>query len=523
MPLSETGFWAVLRRPFILDLRALALLRVATAAVLLADVLIRSTDVEAHYANLGVLPIGALMDHAWTPFQFSLHTASGLWQAQALLLGLAAALAVALGLGYHPRLATLGSWLLLVSVQNRNPLIGQGGDDLLRMLLFWGIFLPWGRVWSWPARRAPAPPTYQYFSAATVAYVVQLALLYWCTALLKTGPEWTQDGTALYYAFSLDQVLLPGGRLLYPYPTLLRFLTFAAYYTELLLPFVLFLPVGVAFWRLLAIGVLFGFHLGISLTLYVGLFFAINLASVLGLLPPVALDWLSQKFAPYGARLRGGRLRLARPAWAALPWRLRLERTTEGGLPAGSRRRLRGLREGFVAGVLAYVCWWNLDDVAVLRPAGQLMPAPTRWFGYLFRTDQHWGMFAPAVFKDDGWYVLEGATADGRLLDLNRGGAPVRYAKPASVIALFANDRWRKYSENYLFVQNAWMRPYYCNYLLRIWHENPTHPPLRHLTVVYMKEVSLPDYRVSLPERQVLCDCGPALPPAAPAPAAPAP
>jgi hypothetical protein len=158
MPHSESGFWAALRRPFVLDLRALALLRIATAAVLLTDLLIRSTDLEAHYSNMGVLPMGAVLDHAWTAYQFSLHAASGLWQAQALLFALAAALAVALGLGYHPRLATFGSWVLLLSVQNRNPLIGQGGDDLLRMLLFWGMFLPWGRVWSWQARGKPALP-----------------------------------------------------------------------------------------------------------------------------------------------------------------------------------------------------------------------------------------------------------------------------------------------------------------------------------------------------------------------------
>ena len=113
------------------------------------------------------------------------------------------------------------------------------------------------------------------------------------------------------------------------------------------------------------------------------------------------------------------------------------------------------------------------------------------------------------MFKDDGWYILEGTTVAGRRLDLNRGGAPLRYAKPASVVALFKNDRWRKYSENYLFVSNAWMRPYYCNYLLRIWRENPAHAPLRHLSIVYMKEVSLPDYQVSKPEREVLCDCEP--------------
>lgn len=499
------GFWGVLRRPFVLDLRALALLRAATAAVVLLDLAIRSTDLEAFYANMGVLPLGALFDHAWLTYQFSLHAASGLWQAQAALFAVAAGAALALLLGYRTRLATVVSWVLLVSVQNRNPMMGQGGDDLLRMLLFWGIFLPWGRVWSWDARTRPAPARLDYFSAATVAYVVQLALLYWCTALLKNGPEWTRTGEALYYAFSLDQVLLPGGRLLYPYPALLRFLTFATYYTELLLPFALFVPVGVKWWRLLVVGVLLGFHLGISLTLYVGLFFIINMASVLGLLPPVALDWLTTRTARPLARVRGWCP--PPPAWP-LPWRLRLECTRPP--RAGAQRLRRAVGNTFVAVALAYVCWWNLDDVAVLRPAGGLMAGPARWFGYLFRVDQHWGMFAPAVFKDDGWYVLEGTTARGQVLDLNRGGAPVRYAKPASVVALFRNDRWRKYSENLLFVSNAWLRPYYCNYLLRIWHESPAHAPLRHLSVVYMKEVSLPDYQVSKPVREVLCDCEPA-------------
>ena len=497
-----TGFWGVLRRPFVLDLRALALLRMATAAVVLLDLAIRSTDLEAHYANMGVMPMTAVLEHGWTPYQFSLHAASGLWQAQAVLFALAAALAGALLLGYHTRLATIASWVLLVSLQNRNPFIGQGGDDLLRMLLFWGIFLPWGRVWSWDARGKPVPARLDYFSAATVAYVVQLALLYWCTALLKSGPEWTQDGTALYYAFSLDQVLLPGGRLLYPYPELLRVLTFGTYFTELLLPFALFVPVGVPWWRMLVVVVLAGFHLTISVTLFVGIFFLVNLASILGLLPSGVLDWLSRRLAPHAARASAWRPRL--PAWQ-LPWRLRLERT---GAPTAVGRGLgRSARELFVAAVLAYVCLWNLDDVAVIRPVGGLLAEPARWFGYLFRIDQHWGMFAPTVFKDDGWYILEGTTATGARLDLNRNGAPARYEKPASVVSLFKNDRWRKYSENYLFVQNAWMRPYYCNYLLRIWHQTPAHPPLRHLSVVYMKEVSLPDYKQSVPTREVLCEC----------------
>jgi hypothetical protein len=501
----------VLRRPFVLDLRALALLRIGLGVIILLDLGIRSTDLEAHYANMGVLPLGALLDRLWTPYQFSLHTTSGLWQVQAVLFGLAGLVAVALLLGYHTRLATVASWVLLVSLQNRNPMLNQGGDDLLRMLLFWGIFLPWGRVWSWDTRQAPPPARYDYASAATLAYVVQLALLYWCTALLKSGPEWTRTGTALYYAFSLDQLLLPGGRLLYPHPELLRALTFATWYTELLLPFALFIPWGVRWWRLLVLGVLFGFHLGISVTLYVGLFFLINMVSVLGLLPAVALDWLAPRLAPHAARARQWRTRL--PTWQA-PWRLRIERVRPA--PPGRRVLGRAVRDTLVFSTLFYVCWWNLDDVAGF--GRRWMSEPARWFGYLFRVDQHWGMFAPTVFKDDGWYVLEGTTtAAGQVLDLNRGGQPVTYAKPKAVVALFKNDRWRKYSENYLFIHNNWMRGYYCNYLLRRWHLDPAHPPLRHLSVVYMKEVSQPNYRVPPATREVLCDCEP--PPAAPPPA----
>jgi hypothetical protein len=458
---------------------------------------------------MGILPLHVLYERNWNAYQFSLHNISGLWQIQALLFLLAAGTAVALLLGYRTRAATVVSWLLLVSLQNRNPVIGQGGDDLLRMLLFWGIFLPWGRMYSLDAgRREPQPASYAYFSAATVAYIVQLALVYWCTALLKNAPEWTTEGTAIYYALSLDQVLMPGGRILYQFPEVMRFLTFATYYTEMLLPFVLFIPFGVPFWRMLFVVVMYGFHFGISLTLFVGLFFLINMASVLGLLPTPAMNWIdrhirtrAQRLAPYVARWRP---RL--DGWRS-PVRLRVESSLD--LPPRAIRTLHGIRNAVVTLLLAYVCWWNLDSIA--NPS-LTMSEPLRWFGYLFRTDQHWGMFAPAVFKDDGWYILDGTTPEGAHIDLNRKGRPTTLRKPKSVVSLFKNDRWRKYSENYLFINNMYLRPYYCNYLLRVWNEDSSNEPVQRLDVIYMKEVTQPNYQPVTPSREVLCSCEIALP-----------
>ena len=493
------------RKVFTVDLRALAIMRIWLAGIVLTDLAIRATDLEAHYSNMGVLPLHVLHQHVWLPYLFSFHAMSGLWQFQLVLFALAAVFAVCLLLGYKTRLSTIITWLLLLSLQNRNPLIGQGGDDLLRMLLFWGIFLPWGRFYSYDATRMPPlsgnSADTNYFSAATVAYIVQVGIVYVSTALLKDSPEWHTDGTALYYALSLDQILMPGGRLIYPYPELLRVLTLGAYYTELLLPILLLIPFYNSFFRVVVVVVLFGFHIGISLTLFVGLFYLINIASVVGLLPRPVMDWVDRRLLSSFRRPRTGQFRnifkrLRQPSLFSV--QVNVNR------PLIPRHLLPQLRNGFVAVALLYCVWWNLSGTHL--PIYKL-PDNSRWFGYLLRLDQHWGMFAPIVFRDDGWYILEGHTATGKSIDLNQQGKEVDAVKPASVMALFKNDRWRKYSENYLFVSNAYMRPYYCNYLMRRWNENHPDQPITQLEVVYMKEPTLPDYQVPTPTREVLCIC----------------
>jgi hypothetical protein len=492
-----------LRKVFTVDLRALAIMRIWVAGIILTDLAIRATDLEAHYSNMGVLPLHVLHQFGWNTYHFSFHTLSGLWQVQAVLFLVAAVFAVCLLLGYKTRAATIISWVLLVSLQNRNTFISQGGDDLLRMLLFWGMFLPWGRFYSYDAAKQQGPElqTTTYFSAATAAYIMQIFLVYFCTALLKNSPEWNSEGTALYYALSLDQILMPAGKLIYPYPELLEFLTLATWYTELLLPFLLLIPFYNSFFRLVVIGVLFFFHIGISLTLFVGLFYLINIASIAGLLPPVAMDWAERRLLSSFRRPLTGQFQRIFKGFrspATLQVQFRLQK------PLLSRSQVHYIREGFVSFILIYCIWWNLAGADVRVPA---MTEHTTWLGNLMRVDQRWGMFAPAVFKDDGWYVLEGQTATGQLIDLNNQGKAADYAKPASVMALFKNDRWRKYSENYLFVQYAFLRPYYCNYLVRRWNEAHPQNAIKELQVVYMKEYTLPDYQPVVPQREVLCTC----------------
>ena len=134
-----------LRQVLGLDLRSLALFRMCAALVVLADLALRARDLRAHYTDDGVLPQAYfLVDKT----RWSLHLLSGSAYFQAALFVLAAVFALLLLVGYRTRLATFVTWLLLLSLQSRNWMILNSGDVVLRLTLFWSLFLPLGARFS---------------------------------------------------------------------------------------------------------------------------------------------------------------------------------------------------------------------------------------------------------------------------------------------------------------------------------------------------------------------------------------
>src|SRR5438309_6910289 len=109
---------------------------------------------------------------------------------------------------------------MLVSLQNRNTLILQGGDDALRLLLFWGIFLPWGNYYSVDRRKKQTDEDpKKYFSAASIGYALLIFSVYFFSGILKNSSEWdTREGSALYYALNLDQMTWPLGKTMLSHP-----------------------------------------------------------------------------------------------------------------------------------------------------------------------------------------------------------------------------------------------------------------------------------------------------------------
>ena len=144
------------RATFGLDLRSLAAMRIGLAGVVLTDLAIRASDFHAMYSSAGLAPVEFVRSLQRIPV-WSLHLLSGSDAWQVFLFGLATVVAVAMLVGYRTRLAVIASWILLTSVQMRMPMVLNAGDTLLRVALFWSMFLPLGAVWSSTAFRRDKP------------------------------------------------------------------------------------------------------------------------------------------------------------------------------------------------------------------------------------------------------------------------------------------------------------------------------------------------------------------------------
>jgi predicted DCC family thiol-disulfide oxidoreductase YuxK len=300
-------FWNFLRNTLrtwlALDYRSLALLRMGIGLTILFDLIERSTSLFAHYTDGGVLPRSELFRLWGMDWTVSLHLASGELWFQILLFVIAGIFALFLIFGYRTKLASVVSWFLLISLQARNPMVLQGGDVVFRTTVFFMMFLPLGRVWSLDRlfNRVPRPTEKIVVGFETLAYITQICLLYIFTGILKTGPAWHADGTAVYYALNVDQLITPLGAWLRNIPAILPFFTHAVWIFETFGVLLFFIPWKNWIFRLLGILGFIALQIGFNVSMRLGLFGMITITTLFGLIPSEFWDNL---FSPCMNKLR---------------------------------------------------------------------------------------------------------------------------------------------------------------------------------------------------------------------------
>lgn len=459
-------------------------MRIGIAIILLVDLAIRSLSIKAFFTDEGFLPLEVLKNYNWNPYYFSLHAMSGdLWW-QILLFILNAISIILLMIGYRTRLFTFICWVLLSSLQLRNPFILQSGDDLLRLVLFWGIFLPWGNYYSIEKKNVNSTT---YFSIANIGYMLLVTSVYFFSSLLKTSDEWHANGTAIYYALSLDQMRLPFGTLLYQFPSAMNVLTHVVYYIELIAPLLILIPFVSSKFRVLGIGLIALLFLGIAGSLYVGLFYIIGIVSLIGLLPSSMMDYIELKFLKKK--------------------KSNVVDTTEEINDYKRHFITELIHVSLVSFMTLVICFCLMLNLGNLKSFPFMMETYLAKFGTALRLDQSWGMFSPSILKDDGWYIYAGYVEGKGLIDIKNNKDSVSYKKPENIVNTYESDRWRKYGENYTFNNNNHIRPYFCKYLLKKWNKEHPEKQVSEVTIFFMKEVSLPNYGTKPIEKLALCNC----------------
>ncbi len=450
-------------------------MRIGIALVCLADLIIRSQDLTAHYTEKGMWPARLVKNFGWYDGYWSIHALYDSYGWELFIFGIHFISVIFLLIGFKTRFSNLIVWLLYISLHNRNLFILQAGDDLLRICLFWGLLLPWQHEFSIDGFLEPKRKKQQLLS--NFGYLFLIASVYFFTVFLKSSSEWRSEGSAIYYALSLDQLRLPyTGDWLYEQPHLMQILTYVVYWIEILIPILILLPSRKYPFRYFGFLLLLVLHIGVGLTMYVGLFYIINIVTAIALIP----DSVLEKFKWF--------------------------RNMEIRKPMYGKNELvyiRTIRNSFIVVVIFFNLLINLSTLS--------------WFSYELATPLHmplnalkfsqfWGMFSPSVLKKDGWFVYDGRDSQGRQYDMRLNQDYVDFKKPKHVVSMYKSDRWRKLAEN-MQGTNAFLRPLYCNYILNKWNEDHPDKKLAALNLYYMNEINLADYKTSTPEKELYCYC----------------
>jgi hypothetical protein len=418
-----------------IDRRALAFFRISFGLLLLADVLKRSIALQAHYTDAGVLPRWAATS-LFTPHPliFRVYLWSGEVWINAAFMGLAALMAISFIVGYRTRLVLLLYFVHLISIHIRNPIACHTGDAYLAVLAFWALFLPLGNYFSVDRLRRPSIKQLpqRYVSFGTAAILIQISVFYLMAAVHKHPAEIWQTGQAVSWFAKLSTYTTPIGELLREVPKVCEFATYFSIALEAFGPLLLFCPFFTSVFRMVIVALFVGFHAGIQLVVYIGIFELIAIVAVCVFLPNVVWDRLADWTPAW-----------SRKAYAAAraPW-LRL--FTRQNYTAGDEPFRRSVLTECFAGFFLVIML--LNNVRTMNNTNPILPGGKTVNRYARRLNlkQRWVIFTYIDQSFTGWFIVEGELEDGSLVDVWNRKDFEGYQKPEGYAESFPNHNWRR-------------------------------------------------------------------------------
>jgi hypothetical protein len=291
--------------------------------------------------------------------------------------------------------------------------------------------------------------------------------------LLKSGPDWRQNFDAVYYALNLSQLRLPFGDWLLLHPSLHKPLTLLVLILEIVIPILILWPSSKKTSRLIAFFLITFLHISFGSSLYVGLFWIICIVSSIGLLPEAFMNKVEKI--------------------------LHLKQVNTDTLALPSRAA--------AITVFLITCISFANNLSTLKEVNYELTSPLTEVVNAMRMDQYWGMFSPGILRNDGYLVYHGMDSIGRQWDLRRDQDYVDYHEPPHVVDMYKNDRWRKWAENMQDNRFTFLRPLYCQYIIRSFNKVAKKRKVKLLKLYWLEKITPPPGSNSKHKEILYCIC----------------
>lgn len=467
-----------------IDTRTLAVFRVLVGLLIVADVLLRFRNFRFFYTEEGVVPqslaTASTPDYAFSVYYFTTDTTLifALFVLQALI-------AVQLIVGYKTRIATVLSFLFVVSLDHHNPLVLSYADTLFRLLMFWAIFLPLGERWSVDAIHADRAPRGSVVGVASAAILLQMIVMYVVNGYHKAHSELWITGEAAVLVFGLDNITFLLGDVMRNVPVLLQIGGFT-WYAMLLFAWVLLLLQGRK--RTLLVGLFLAGHAAFAITVRIGAFPYVSIAGVLLFLQASFWADAHRVLSYFDVDVDRSRFSRVRARLVCLARSI-----PEFRVAPGIQDRINGPIYTVLIGIIAVTILMVLA-LSMLQMGGVVegQTAPEQHVETVAASlgiDQpQWTIFAPHPRTVDRYYVFPARTTDGDYVDVYNDRS-LTFARPHDELQKqFGTYRERFYMNSIRRAGEFGVAPrHLAEHMCAEW-EDESGAELTHVTMYYVTE-----------------------------------
>lgn len=207
-----------------IDVRTLGVFRLVLGSLLVGDCLRHWAEASWIYSNDGVLTNHYHLFRPSSGYHFSLYHAFSSTAEVHVAFALSLFCFFCFLIGWHTRLFSILSFILVTSRDNRIIMIENGGYVVVNLITCWAMFMPTGRRFSVDAllrsyrerrertvadlqdRSRPAWAERPYVSGVVLLAILNLATIYYFNVVNKSGLIWRR-GETVHYVLHLDRMV----------------------------------------------------------------------------------------------------------------------------------------------------------------------------------------------------------------------------------------------------------------------------------------------------------------------------